>query len=117
VRKAKEPKPEGEAGAPRPRLHKYADELIITVLKPGSKARAAKLRFDEYVTGMTVGEYVKKIEEKYKRTAGQTQADLRWDAVDHDFIHIGPTVIDVPPPPPPAPKPTPAPTTTPPAAA
>jgi hypothetical protein len=99
--KAKEPKvakPKKEGVAPRPRLPKYPDEHLITVLKPNAKARGANERFQRYVTGMTVKQYVEKIREDFARTDGQTYADMRWDE-DHKFIHIGPTVVPVPAPP------------------
>jgi hypothetical protein len=92
--KAPKPKKEGTT-APRPRLPKFADEHLITVLQEGAKARNAHTRFLEYKTGMTVKAYVDLIREKYSRTDGQTHADLRWDA-DHKFIHVGPTVVPVP---------------------
>jgi hypothetical protein len=92
----------------RPRLPKYPDEHVITVLKPDSKARGAAERFNRFKTGMTVKEYVTKIHEDFGRTVSQTQADMRWDE-DHKFIHVGPTVIAVPPPEVVAPTPTPPP--------
>lgn len=93
--KPKVPKEKKEGAAARPRLPKYPDEHLITVLKPDSKARAAASRFKEYRTGMTVKQYVDTIRDKFSRTDGQTYADMRWD-VDHKFIHIGPTVVPVP---------------------
>jgi len=97
----KTPKPKKEGAVARPRLPKFPDEHVITVLKEGAKARAAHDRFMEYKDGMTVKSYVDLIREKYSRTDGQTHADIRWDE-DHKFIHVGPTVV---------PKPTPAPAT------
>lgn len=100
----KDPKPEKpkkEGTVARPRLPKYPDDHVVTVLKEGAKARGAKDRFARYKTGMTVKAYVEKIKEDFGRTDGQTYADMRWDE-DHKFIHVGPTVIDVP-------KPAPAP--------
>lgn len=97
-KKAKEPKPKKEGAVARPRLPKYPDEHLITVMKPGAKARGAAERFQRYATGMTVKAYVEKIKEDFGRTDGQTFADMRWDE-DHKFIHIGPTVVPVPPPP------------------
>lgn len=91
-------------GAGRPRLPKFPDDHVVTVFKPGSKARGAAQRFNRYVTGMTVKAYVDKIREEFGRTDGQTYADMRWD-MEHKFIHIGPTTVPIPvePVPPPAP--------------
>lgn len=123
---AKEPKPKKEKdpnAVSRPRLPKYPDEHKITVMKENAKARGAADRFKLYHTGQTVKEYVEKMAaEPWKRTAGQTQADMRWDE-DHKFIHVGPDVVPVPPPPAPtaiaSPPATgaPAPSPTPPASA
>lgn len=118
VKKAKVKKAAAADGAARPRLPKYPDDHVITVIKENAKARGAADRFKRYTTGMTVRAYADKIKEDFGRTEGQTFADMRWDE-DHKFIHIGPTVIEVP-------KPEPAPakaeakaeaTPTPPAAA
>jgi len=93
---AKTPKPPKELK--RPRLHKFDDAKIITVLKPGSKARGAADRFSVYETGMTIKGYVDKMAaEPWQRTAGQTMADIRWDH-DHGFIAIEDHVVPVPPP-------------------
>ncbi len=95
---AKEPKAkkERDPNAPaRPRLPKFPDEHVITVMKPESKARGAADRFKRYTTGMSVKQYVDKISEEFNRTSGQTQADMRWD-MDHGFIHVGPQVVPVP---------------------
>jgi hypothetical protein len=89
---------EGEVVAARPRLPKFPDEHLITVLTPDSKARGAAERFKLYFTGQTVKEYADTIIEVFQRTSGQIQADLRWD-VDHGFVHIGPEVVPIPPPP------------------
>jgi hypothetical protein len=94
----KEPKaakPKKEAANPRPRLPKYPDEHVITVLKENAKARNANERFKRYETGMSVRQYLDTIKTDFNRTEGQTFADMRWDE-NHKFIHIGPTVIDVP---------------------
>jgi hypothetical protein len=91
----KAPKPKKEGAIARPRLPKYPDEHLITVLKENAKARAAAARFKLYHTGMTVKAYVDKVRETYARTDGQTYADMRWDE-DHKFIHIGPTVVPIP---------------------
>jgi len=91
--RAKKERPEGSVT--RPRLPKYPDSDLITVLKPESKSRGAHDRFMLYSTGMTVRQYVDKVKETYDRTEGQTFADMRWDQ-DHKFIHIGPVVIDIP---------------------
>jgi hypothetical protein len=93
----KEPKPKKEGAVARPRLPKYADEHLITVLKPNAKARGAADRFKGYQTGMTVKAYVDKMTADFERTSGQTYADMRWDE-DHKFIHVGPDVVPVPPP-------------------
>lgn len=99
AKEAKAPKPAKEGAVARPRLPKFPDTDVITVLKENAKARAANDRFKRYSTGMTVRAYVDRIKEDFGRTEGQTFADMRWDQ-DHKFIHIGPTVIDVPKPPP-----------------
>jgi hypothetical protein len=103
AKEAKAPAPKKEPI--RPRLPKYPDEHLITVLKPNSKARAAGDRFKVYTTGMTVKTYVEKIHDLFGRTSGQTFADMRWDE-DHKFIHIGATVVEVPKEPPAEAKPT-----------
>jgi hypothetical protein len=92
--KARTPKPKKEGAVARPRLPKYSDEHLITVLKENAKARGAADRFKRYQTGMTVKAYVEKIKADFGRTEGQTYADMRWDE-DHKFIHIGPTVVPV----------------------
>jgi hypothetical protein len=105
--KAPKPKKEG-TGVARPRLPKFPDEHVITVLKENAKSRGANARFLRYKTGQTVKQYLDKIKDDFPgRTDGQTFADMRWDA-DHKFINVGPTVVPVP-----APAPTPAPTPTP----
>jgi hypothetical protein len=91
--KVKKERPEGSVA--RPRLPKYPDEHVITVLKENAKARGANQRFLRYKTGMTVKAYVEKIKEDFKRAEGMIYADLRWDE-NHKFIHIGPTVVPVP---------------------
>lgn len=88
-------KPKKEPTAARPRLPKYPDDHVITVLKENAKSRGANERFKRYHTGITVKAYLEKIKEDFGRTDGQTFADMRWDE-DHKFIHIGPTVVDVP---------------------
>jgi hypothetical protein len=104
VKKVKERK---EGSVVRPRLPKPPDDHIITVLKPNAKREASGLRFNEYKTGMTVKQYVDVMTAPpWNRTAGQVFADIRWDTEEHrKFIHIGPTVVEVPPP---APKKEPA---------
>lgn len=93
--KAAKPKKEPSAAA-RPRLPKFPDEHVITVLKENAKARGANDRFKVYSTGMTVKQYVDKMTaEPWSRTSGQTYADMRWDE-DHKFINIGPTVVPIP---------------------
>jgi hypothetical protein len=100
---AKTPKVKKEGAVARPRLPKHPDEYVITVFKENAKARGAAERFKRYQTGMTVKAYVEKIKEDFARTEGQTFADMRWDE-DHEFIHVGPTVVPVPPPVPKEPK-------------
>jgi hypothetical protein len=104
AQKEKKVKEKKEGAVARPRLPKYPDEHLITVMKENAKARGANERFKGYSTGMTVKTYVDKMTADFSRTSGQTYADMRWDA-DHGFINIGPTVVPVPPPPPPAAKP------------
>ena len=83
-------KPRDPNAPPRPRLHKYAEAAVITILKPDAKLRKAKERFGQYRSGMTVKEYLDTMAaEPFKRTPGQTMADLRWDVRDdHKFIQI-----------------------------
>jgi hypothetical protein len=107
--KVKAAKPEGANGEEkisRPRLAKFPETDVITVMKPGSKARTAADRFNQYRTGMTVKEYIDTMtKEPWNRPASMVWADLRWDFDEkRGFIHIGPTVVDVPPPPPPKEK-------------
>jgi len=92
--KAPKVKKEG-TGVARPRLPKFPEEHVITVLKENAKSRTANDRFMRYKTGMTVKQYVEKIHADFDRTDGQIYADMRWDA-DHKFINIGPTVVPVP---------------------
>ena len=97
-KEAKPKKEKKEGSVSRPRLPKYPDEHIITVLKPNAKREASGLRFNEYKTGMTVKQYVDKMTAApWNRTVGQVFADMRWDTEEHrKFIHIGPTVVPVP---------------------
>lgn len=97
-------KPKKEGAVARARLPKYPDDHVITVIKEGAKARGAKDRFSRYHTGQTVKQYIDVMKADLDRTEGQTLADMRWD-MEHKFIHVGPTVIDVP-------KPEPAPAKT-----
>jgi hypothetical protein len=87
----------------RQRLHRYADDQIITVLKPDAKSGAASIRYNVYKTGMTVKEYVDIMtSDPYDRSVGEVWNDIRWDTDEkRQLIHIGPEVVDVPPPPPP----------------
>jgi len=105
---------EGEAAeekkqrVPRPRLPKLGDDQIITVLRPNAKTGKSAVRFNQYRTGMTIKEYVDLMtKEPHNRTVGEVWADIRWDTnPNRNLIHVGPTVVDVPPPPPPKePKP------------
>jgi hypothetical protein len=92
-KKAKKPPAEG---APvRTRLFKPPDEHVITLLRPNAKSRNSGDRFNEYRTGMTVKEYVDLIHTKFGRSPGQVHADFRWD-LERKFIHIGPTVVEIP---------------------
>jgi hypothetical protein len=91
----KAPKPKKEGAVARPRLPKFPDEHVITVLKENAKSRTANDRFKAYHTGMTVKAYVEKCREAFQRTDGMIYADMRWDQ-EHNFIHIGPTVVPVP---------------------
>jgi hypothetical protein len=102
---AKVKKEKKEPSAARPRLPKYPDDHVITVMKPNAKRAASGERFNVYKTGMTVKQYVDIMTAPpWNRTAGQVWADIRWDLEEHrKFIHIGPTVVDVPKPPEPAP--------------
>ena len=96
-KKARVKKERDPNAVPRPRLPKYDDAHVVTVLKENAKARGASERFKQYHTGISVKEYTEKMAaEPWKRTAGQTQADMRWDE-EHKFIHVGPTVVDIPP--------------------
>jgi hypothetical protein len=107
---AKPPKEKKErTGVSRPRLPKFPDEWVITVLKPNAKREASGLRFNEYRTGMTVKEYVDHMTAPpWNRTVGQVFGDMRWDTEEHrKFVHIGPEVVPVPAPAPQA-APTPA---------
>jgi hypothetical protein len=63
-------------------------------------------RFNQYVNGMTVKEYIDKMTgEPWKRTVGQIYGDLRWDTdPNRKLINIGPEVVPIPPPPPPKEK-------------
>ena len=96
VKKPKVEKEKPEGSVSRPRLAKYPDTHLITVLKPESKSRGAHERFMRYQTGMSVRQYVDTIKQDFDRTEGMIFADLRWDE-DHKFIHIGENVVDVPP--------------------
>jgi hypothetical protein len=97
-KEAKPKKEKKEGAVARPRLPKFPEDHLITVMKPNAKSRTANDRFMRYTTGMTVKAYVEKIKEDFKnRTTGQIYADMRWDE-EHKFIHVGPTVVPVPPP-------------------
>src|SRR5215467_904794 len=71
----KAPKPKKEGAIARPRLPKYDENHVITVLKENAKARNANKRFQGYKTGMTVKQYVDKMKDEHGRTDGQTFAD------------------------------------------
>lgn len=84
-----------ETAAAKPGKSKYAGNLLVTVLVHTNPKRAGSKSFDrfaKYVTGQTVDDALK---------AGVLSADLHYD-VDHKFIHIGETVVEVPPAPEPA---------------
>jgi hypothetical protein len=95
-----------KTGVPRPRLPKFDETHVITVLRPGAKIRMSGDRYNQYVNGMTVKEYIEKMTaEPWKRTVGQVYADLRWDTdPNRKLINIGPEVVPIPPPPPPKEK-------------
>jgi hypothetical protein len=95
----KEPKPKGT----RQRLPRYADDQVITVLKPDAKSGAASIRYNVYQTGMTIKEYVDIMTaEPHSRSVGEVWNDIRWDTdPKRNLIHVGPEVVDIPPPPPP----------------
>jgi hypothetical protein len=95
-----------KTGVARPRLPKFDETHVITVLRPGAKIRESGKRYDEYVNGMTVKAYIEKMTaEPWKRTVGQVYADLRWDTdPNRKLINIGPEVVPIPPPPPPKEK-------------
>jgi hypothetical protein len=101
-----EKKKKTKTGVPRPRLPKFDETHVITVLRPKAKIRESGKRYDEYVTGMTVKEYIDKMAaEPFKRTVGQVYGDLRWDTdPNRKLINIGPEVVPIPPPPPPKEK-------------
>jgi hypothetical protein len=100
----KVPKPPKDPALAKPRLPKFPDTDVITIFKENAKSRTANDRFMRYTTGMTVKQYLDKIKEDFGRSDGQTYADMRWD-MEHKFIHIGPTVVAVPPPEPKPEKP------------
>ena len=107
--RAKKVKTEGDKPkVSRPRLPKFPDEHVITVLKPDIKSGKSAERYNVYQTGMTIKQYVDIMtSEPWNRTEGETWGDIRWDADEtRRLIHVGETVIDIPPPPPPKePKP------------
>jgi hypothetical protein len=60
----------------------------ITVLLPNQKSRKARERFALYETGMTVLEYVLRMERApHYRRMSETIADIQWD-VYHGFIKV-----------------------------
>lgn len=73
------PAPANAGGKPG-REKKFADGLVITVLKgnPKRKGTSAYARYALYKTGQTVAEAIK---------AGVRRADLSWDA-RHGFVEI-----------------------------
>lgn len=83
-KKAKAPKAEGEAAAPKaPRTSRlkeqYPDSAKITVLVESNPKRGkSKERFEGYTGSATVGEALAK---------GVTYADLAWD-VGHGLIKV-----------------------------
>jgi hypothetical protein len=113
-RKPKKVVAEGEGGEAkeakpkRARRERFPDNHVITVLVANPKHGACAARFDAYRTGMTIKEYVDILsKEPFNRSMGLNWADIWWDTdPKRNFIHVGPTVVDVPPPPPPKePKP------------
>jgi hypothetical protein len=107
-KKPKEPKVKAEkkTGVSRPRMARPDENWVITVFKPGVKTGASGLRYDQYVNGMTVKQYVDLMtKEPYNRTVGQVYHTLRWDTdPNRKLINIGPEVVPIPPPPPPKEK-------------
>jgi hypothetical protein len=106
-KKAKAPK----TGVSRPRLPKPDDNHLITVLKPNAKSRASGDRYNVLKTGMTVKQYVDIMTAPpWNLTPGTVYADLRWNTdPNRKLIHIGPTVVPIPPPAQPAQAPATAP--------
>lgn len=102
----KEKKTKSKTGVSRPRLPKFDESHLITVLRPNAKIRASGERYNQYKTGMTVKQYIDIMQaEPFKRTVGQIYGDLRWDTdPNRKLINIGPTVVPVPPPPEPKAK-------------
>jgi hypothetical protein len=101
-----EKKKKSKTGVSRPRLAKFDENHLITVLRPKAKIRASGERFDQYTTGLTVKQYIDKMAgDPWKRTVGQVYADLRWDTdPNRKLINIGPTVVPIPEPEPPKEK-------------
>jgi len=104
--KVKKAKVEGEPKAARPRLPKFEDDKVITVLKPNAKSGKSADRFNQYYTGMTIRQYIDTMtKEPFNRSEGEVWADIRWDTdPDRNLIHVGDTVVDVPEAPPPKEK-------------
>ena len=102
IKKAEGDKPK----ASKQRLPKFPDDQVITVLKPNAKSGKSADRFNQYVTGMTIKDYIEVMtKEPFNRSEGEVWADIRWDTdPDRNLINVGPTVIDIPPPPPPKEK-------------
>jgi hypothetical protein len=95
-----------ETKVKRPRLPRFDENSVITVLKPDAKSGASAMRFNAYETGMTIKEYIAIMTtEPFNRTVGEVWNDIRWDTdPSRCLIYVGPTVVDVPPPPPPKEK-------------
>jgi hypothetical protein len=96
-----------KTGVSRPRLAKFDESHLITVLRPNAKIRASGERYNQYKTGMTVKQYIDLMGgEPWKRTVGQVYADLRWDTdPNRKLINIGPEVVPIPEPEPKKEKP------------
>jgi hypothetical protein len=105
-KRAKKPVVEGEAKPKREKRARYPDDHVITVMVPNPKHGACAARFEAYRTGMTIKEYTDILsKEPFNRSMGLNWADIWWDTdPKRNFIHVGPTTVDVPPPPPPKEK-------------
>lgn len=104
----KEASGNGKPKVPRPRLNKFPEEHVITVLRPNAKTGKSADRYNVYQDGMTIKQYIETMtKDPWNRTPGQVWADLRWDTdANRRLINVGQTVVEKPPAPPPKePKP------------